>query len=494
MAEKVQTTLDTQQQMSPRLTSARRGYVPIAGVVWLVLALVLFAISDYEFSLNERQTRPRIAVERVETGEPNTMLLYTTGQFFYGDINSSMLPNGDESYTSRAEGLQGSELARTIFEADFSITGLTMTEERIVADEEELEDVLEDAFEEGDGIDADDEVVAAQGEIIVTFEPGSNIERALDRIDNAINTYFPRAGLAPNLWLPSVTGSDETVLRIQTIDTGIMLFWFALLYAAIEAGLGFALRNSDDKLIAPLVRAVGVFLLAWSFFGHMPLWDYVLNFVFPTSSQLFHPSATVIGFTAEHLELVIVSSFVTVPLGLLIGILVTREAYHDFLPLANNVVNSGQTIPTLAVVAIMAPIIGFGFWTAIIALVLYGLLPVVRNTITGLENVDNFIIDSAKGMGLTNTQILFQIEIPIASRIIMAGIRTSMVINVGTATLGAFVGSGGLGVPIASGLSTTTYALVMLGALPAALLAILIDYVLGRVEFVATPKGLQIES
>jgi osmoprotectant transport system permease protein len=482
------------EKAATRLMPARRGFVPAAGLVWLALALVLFAISDYEFSLNERQTRPRIAIERVETENPHVFILYTTGQFFYGDINAPMLPNGDETYASRDEGLQGSALARMIFESDIAITGLSMTEERIVAAEEELEDILEDAFADDVGIDADEEVVATQGEIVVTFAPGSNIDRALGRIESAINTYFPRAGLAPNLWLPNVTGSDETVLRIQPIDTGVLLMWFALAYAAVETGLAFLLRTSGDKLIAPLVRAAGVFLLVWSFFGHMPLWDYLLNFAFPTSSQLFHPSATVIGFTAQHLELVIVSSFVTVPLGLLIGILVTREAYRDFLPLANNIVNSGQTIPTLAVVAIMAPIIGFGFWPAIIALVLYGLLPVVRNTITGLENVDSFIIDSAKGMGLTNTQILFQIEIPIASRIIMAGIRTSMVINVGTATLGAFVGSGGLGVPIASGLSTTTYALVLLGALPAALLAILIDYVLGRVEFVATPKGLQIEA
>jgi osmoprotectant transport system permease protein len=120
------------------------------------------------------------------------------------------------------------------------------------------------------------------------------------------------------------------------------------------------------------------------------------------------------------------------------------------------------------------------------------MLPVVRNTIAGIEAVDSFVIDSAKGMGLTLQQILWQIELPIASTIILAGIRTSVVINVGTAALGAYAGSGGLGVPIAGGLSQQIYAFVLLGALPAALLAILIDYVLERIEFVLTPKGLQI--
>ncbi len=206
-----------------------------------------------------------------------------------------------------------------------------------------------------------------------------------------------------------------------------------------------------------------------------------------------YPNATVIEFAAQHLELVIVSSLITIPAGLLFGILVTREDFREVLPLVNNLVNSGQTVPTIAVVAFMAPIIGFGFWPAIIALVAYGLLPVVRNTIAGLEAVDDFIINSARGMGMTPVQILFQIELPVASSIIMAGIRTSMVINVGTATLGAFVGSGGLGTPIASGLAMTVDAFILLGAIPAAILAILIDYVLGRIEFVFTPRGLQIE-
>jgi len=292
----------------------------------------------------------------------------------------------------------------------------------------------------------------------------------------------------------NVVGSSETILEIIPVDTGISLFAFTAAFALIEMLMFLFFRNSDDKIIRPLVRVAGVFFLFWSIYGHEPLWDYILGLIFPTSAQLIHPNATVIEFAAQHLELVFVSSLITIPAGLLFGTLVTRDEFREVLPLVNNLVNSGQTVPTIAVVAFMAPIIGFGFWPAIIALVAYGLLPVVRNTIAGLEAVDKSVIDSARGMGMTPVQILFQIELPISSSVIMAGIRTSMVINVGTATLGAFVGSGGLGTPIASGISMTIDSFILLGAIPAAILAILIDYVLGRIEYVLTPRGLQIES
>ena len=147
-----------------------------------------------------------------------------------------------------------------------------------------------------------------------------------------------------------------------------------------------------------------------------------------------HPNGTVIEFAAQHLELVFVSSLITIPAGLIFGIVVTRDEFREMLPLVNNLVNSGQTVPTIAIVAFMAPIIGFGFWPAIIALIAYGLLPVVRNTIAGLEAVDDFVINSARGMGMTRRKSCPD-RMPIASNIIMAGIRTSMVINVGTATL-----------------------------------------------------------
>lgn len=298
--------------------------------------------------------------------------------------------------------------------------------------------------------------------------------------------------LSPDLWLPTFGLDGGTIIDVGAVDTLIPFWIAALVFAAGDIALAYYRRNQEEKLLRPLYRALTIFLAFWSFFGHLPLWDSLLHAIFPRSPQLLYPRTTVVSLTAEHLELVIVSSIITVSIGLALGIMVTRDQFREFLPLVSDLVNSGQTVPTLAIVAIMVPIVGLGFQPAIVALILYGMLPVVRNTIAGIEAVDSFVIDSAKGMGLTLQQILWQIELPIASTIILAGIRTSVVINVGTAALGAYAGSGGLGVPIAGGLSQQIYAFVLLGALPAALLAILIDYVLERIEFVLTPKGLQI--
>ena len=299
------------------------------------------------------------------------------------------------------------------------------------------------------------------------------------------------ASLAPNLWLPTISPDASTVVDIGAIDTGAPLVLALLAFAVAE----FAMARLDGahlRLVRPMVRAAAIFLTFWSVFGHVPIWDRLLSWVFPDRRQLLHPRGTAIDFAAQHLELVLVSSLVTISLGLLLGVLVTRARFREFLPLVSDLVSAGQTMPTLAIVALMVPIIGLGFWPTIVALILYGMLPVVRNTIAGLEAVDRFVIESAQGMGMTGWQVLWHIELPNASRIILAGVRTSVIVNVGTAALGAYAGSGGLGVPIAGGLSQLIYPFVLLGALPAALLAILLDYVLGQVEFVLTPRGLQV--
>lgn len=389
-------------------------------------------------------------------------LVYTTTDevWLFGRYVPSLIPDGtQEVYATRDEGLSGSELAQFIFARVTAIEALTINPDSL----------------------------------IVTYRDGAVEDQLINRVTDALNDYHPRASLSINVWLFSINPSSAKVLEITPIDTGIPLIFLTLFLPIVEIMTKAILRERADDLVLPIVRVIGIFFFFWSIYGHEPLWDYALANLFPTSAQLVHPNATVIEFTAQHLELVFVSSLITVPVGLLIGVMVTRDSFREILPLVNNLVNSGQTVPTIAIVAFMAPIIGFGFWPAIIALVAYGLLPVVRNTIAGLEAVDDFVIDSARGMGMTPVQILFRIELPIASSIIMAGIRTSMVINVGTATLGAFVGSGGLGTPIASGLSMTIDSFILLGAIPAALLAILIDYVLGRIEFVITPRGLQIE-
>lgn len=405
-------------------------------------------------------TNDPASIEARVAEDQDKTLIFTTSEerLRYARFVPELIEPGTEQvYESREEGLNGSPLAQAVFEESERIQSLTIRPD----------------------------------EMVISYDRG-NPQQAQRQVQDALNEFFPRASLRPDLWVLTIAFDSSVIVNIIPLDTGIPLVWFALAFALIEFGLAFYYRNREEKLVRPLIRATGVFLLFWSLFGHEPIWDFVLSSIFPASQQVVHPNATVVEFASQHLELVLVSSLITVPGGLFIGILVTRQGFRELLPLVNNLVNSGQTVPTIAIVAIMAPLIGFGFWPAIIALVAYGLLPVVRNTIAGLEGVDRFIIDSARGMGMTVSQILFQIELPIASRVIMAGIRTSMVVNVGTATLGAFVGSGGLGTPIASGLSMSIDAFILLGALPAAVLAILIDYILDRIEFVVTPRGLQI--
>lgn len=294
----------------------------------------------------------------------------------------------------------------------------------------------------------------------------------------------------PDLWLPTFGVDGRTLLHVGATDTGVSLAYPVLLFALVEAGFALRPRGRARGLSRPLFRAAALFLVFWSAFGHLPLWDLLLSAVFPGRDRLLYPNATVVGLAAEHLELVLLSSMITVTLGLALGVLVTRPAFRDFLPLVSDFVNAGQTLPTLAVVALVVPLIGLGFWPAVVALVLYGVLPVVRNTVTGLSGVDASMVDSARGMGMTPAQLFWQIELPSASRVILAGVRTSVVIGVGVAALGAFAGSGGLGVPLAGGLNQTIYPFVLQGALPAALLAVLLDYVLGQLELVLTPRGL----
>lgn len=150
-----------------------------------------------------------------------------------------------------------------------------------------------------------------------------------------------------------------------------------------------------------------------------------------------------------------------------------------------------QTIPSLALLGFMIPIFGIGVNTAIAALFLYSLLPIIRNTYTGIKDVNKATVEAAKGMGMTSWQILIKVELPLSVPMIMAGIRTAAVINVGTATLAAFIGAGGLGDFIFLGITRGIDGLILLGAIPAALLAIVLEIFFGSLERWSTPKGLK---
>lgn len=191
----------------------------------------------------------------------------------------------------------------------------------------------------------------------------------------------------------------------------------------------------------------------------------------------------------RHVELVFISMLLAIVIGIPLGILITRVKSLQSPVLG--VASVLQTIPSLALLGFMIPLFGIGSTAAIAALFLYSLLPIIRNTFTGIREVDPATIEAAKGMGMTSPQILFKIELPLAFGVIMAGIRTSTVINVGTATLAAFIGAGGLGDFILLGIQRAMNSLVLLGAFPAAILALFLDWLLGILERLSTPRGLK---
>ena len=181
--------------------------------------------------------------------------------------------------------------------------------------------------------------------------------------------------------------------------------------------------------------------------------------------------------TVEHLILTGISTGFAVAAGLPLGILVARQRTlrGTVLGLAGVI----QTIPSLAMLAFLLPVVGIGFKPAIIALSLYALLPIVRNTYTGLTTIAADITEAAAGLGFTPPQQLLLVELPLAAPVILAGIRTAAVIGVGIATLSSFIGAGGLGDFINRGLAMNNTRLILLGATAAAILALLLDFLLG---------------
>ena len=204
-----------------------------------------------------------------------------------------------------------------------------------------------------------------------------------------------------------------------------------------------------------------------------------MSWLFPYLDRIIYDMAPFAQLVAEHGILVLVSSGLATVLGLATGIAVTRPWGRDFLPAVNAIASMGQTFPPVAVLAIAVPVVGFGFKPTIVALFLYGLLPIVRNTITGIDSVPPEVLEAASGMGMTPNQVLKSVEIPLAMPVILVGIRISTVINIGTATLGATIGAGGLGKPIIAGLIGDNPAFILEGAILVGLLAIIVDTMLG---------------
>ena len=197
--------------------------------------------------------------------------------------------------------------------------------------------------------------------------------------------------------------------------------------------------------------------------------------IFPALDRPMYEQDSFLALLGAHVALVAVSSAAALLLGGAAGLFVTRPAGAAFRPLVEQLVAIAQTVPPVAVLAIAAPLIGFGDAPALIALALYGLLPVLRGTVAGIESVQPAALDAATGLGLSAGQRLWQVELPLALPVLLAGVRTSVVINIGTAAIASTVGARTLGSPIIIGLSGFNTAYVLQGALLVGALALVVD-------------------
>jgi osmoprotectant transport system permease protein len=184
--------------------------------------------------------------------------------------------------------------------------------------------------------------------------------------------------------------------------------------------------------------------------------------------------------TGQHLFLVVVSTAVAVAIGVPLGLLLVRRAAIRRGVLGAAAV--AQTVPSLALFGLLLPAFGIGTPIALIALTVYALLPILRNTVTGIESVDPAVREAGRGMGMTDRQLLFQVELPLATATIMAGVRVATVVGIGVATVAAPIGAGGLGTFIFQGLASSNDRTILAGAVPAACLAVAADAALGALE------------
>jgi osmoprotectant transport system permease protein len=202
-------------------------------------------------------------------------------------------------------------------------------------------------------------------------------------------------------------------------------------------------------------------------------------------------TATMVRALLEHLQLTGLAVALAVLVGVPLGIQLSRERWLAGPVLA--IVSAVQTVPSVALLGFLVPLLGIGAKPAVVALFLYSLLPIVRNTFAGLDQVDAAAVDAARGLGMREHQVLRHVTIPQALPVLMAGVRTSAVLGVGVATLAALIGAGGLGSLIFRGIAMVDTRTILAGAVPAAVLALALDGVLALVERWITPAGLRRE-
>lgn len=237
---------------------------------------------------------------------------------------------------------------------------------------------------------------------------------------------------------------------------------------------------NKKKVISNVIR-YGIYLLVLLFF----VWTIQQGYF----NKIVNEPDTFFTLLEQHLVLVGVSSLFAIVVALPAGVLVTRPRFRKLEWIVSNIANLGQTIPSLAVLALLLGILGLGYKTAVFALFIYSVLPIFRNTVAGIDSINDNLIDAAKGMGFKPYQVLFRVELPNAAYSIIAGIRTAIVLNIGTAALAYLIGGGGFGNWIFTGINLFDNGTLISGAVPVTLLALLADLMLRLLELVIVPKG-----
>ncbi|MEC5181891.1 ABC transporter permease [Arthrobacter sp. CG_A4] len=192
----------------------------------------------------------------------------------------------------------------------------------------------------------------------------------------------------------------------------------------------------------------------------------------------------------QHVQLVVISTVLTIAIGVPLGVLLTRSRTRGVGAVVLAAANAGQAVPSIGVLVLLAMIFGVGFWMAVIALVAYALLPVLRNTMVGIRQVDRALIDAGRGMGMSAREVLFTIELPLAVPVMLAGIRVALILNVGVATLAAFTNAGGLGSIISSGIALNRMPVLIVGSVLTICLALTVDWLAGIAERLLRPRGI----
>jgi osmoprotectant transport system permease protein len=208
-----------------------------------------------------------------------------------------------------------------------------------------------------------------------------------------------------------------------------------------------------------------------------------------TSAHAFDSKVT--SALGTHLKLVAISAVIVLLVGIPLGIVLTRTRSRVVSLVLNGVFSAGQAAPVIGVFVLLVALFDLKGWVPYAGLTLYAVLPVMRNTVEGIRNVDPSLVDAARGQGFSRGQVLTRVELPLAVPIILSGVRTALVLLVGTATLATFINGGGLGNIINDGIKNQRDAVLLTGAVVAALLAVVIDWIAGLAERYMSPKGLR---